>query len=58
MTTLARAFVIALTLTGATSSIHTGNTFAGPVAHPRPSDLPVPMCPPSDPNGCGIANRN
>ncbi len=58
MITLARAFVIALTLTGASSTIHISNSFAGPVAHPRPSSLPIPMCPPSDPNACGIGNRN
>jgi hypothetical protein len=57
MKTIVRAFVVVLALTGAaastqvsTTSTHTKVTIA------KNSALPVPTCPPSDPNGCGMAN--
>ena len=53
-----RAFVVVLALTGAvattqTSSLSTQNK----VTIARTSMLPVPMCPPDDPNGCGMGQR-
>lgn len=55
MKMLVRAFVLSLAVTGAVASSHalsatnTRNTLA-----PRMSEMPCPMCPPNDPNGCGI----
>jgi hypothetical protein len=47
------AFVIALALTGAAATAHsktTGHAATTNVA----SAMPIPLCPPNDPNGCGI----
>ena len=48
-----RAAVTALVLTGAAASLHTPSASAQKT-NPRPTDLPIPMCPPNDPNACGI----
>lgn len=58
MNIIVRAFVIALTLTGAVASFQPMNVATAKISHPKPSQFPTPMCPPSDPNACGIANRN
>ena len=53
--TMIRAFVIALALTGAVSTAHSKTTapgFSGAGA-----GYPVPMCPPNDPNACGIPGK-
>jgi hypothetical protein len=53
---LVRAFVVALVVTGAVASSQT--TSASPknkVTAAKVSMLPVPTCPPDDPNACGIA---
>jgi hypothetical protein len=55
---IVRAAVVVLALTGAvattqTSSLSTQNK----VTIARTSMLPVPMCPPDDPNGCGMGQR-
>lgn len=52
-TFMIRAFVIALALTGAVSTAHSKTT--GRVMVSSPSAYPTPLCPPNDPNGCGIA---
>jgi hypothetical protein len=47
-----RAFVVALALVGFASTAHsktTGHAFVAAAA-----GFPMPMCPPSDPNACGI----
>jgi hypothetical protein len=56
MKLIVRAFVVVLVLTGAaatttqTSSASTQNK----VTAARTSMLPVPTCPPDDPNACGM----
>lgn len=57
MKNLVRAFVVALALTGAVASAHTGSVSASatPVLT-KSSAMPIPSCPPNDPNGCGIGN--
>lgn len=50
--TLIRAFVVALALSGAVATVHTSNTRL--TADAGGGSYPVPLCPPNDPNGCGI----
>jgi hypothetical protein len=52
-TLIIRAFVVALTLTGAAATAHTSNVSAkkAVVVSGVP---PTPLCPYGDPNGCGI----
>ena len=51
---IVRAVVIALALTGAAASTQISASAQSKVTVARNSALPVPMCPPDDPNGCGI----
>ncbi len=55
MKTLVRAFVLSLVVTGAVASTQTvsASGVKATIA-PRNSAMPVPVCPPNDPNGCGI----
>jgi hypothetical protein len=57
MKNLVRAFVIALTLTGAVASAHTVNASAKANKTMVASAYPVPMCPPDDPNACGMGGN-
>ncbi len=51
-----RAFVLALVLTGAVATTHTSSASAqNKVDVARVSMLPIPSCPPDDPNACGMA---
>jgi hypothetical protein len=50
-----RAFALALVATGAVASVHASNSATATVSA-KVSMPPVPMCPPGDPNGCGIQN--
>jgi hypothetical protein len=52
---IVRAFVIVLVLTGAaaTTQISSAST-QNKVTAARVSVLPVPTCPPDDPNACGM----
>jgi hypothetical protein len=53
---IVRAFVVALVLTGAIATSQTSSASAkNKVNVAKVSMLPVPMCPPDDPNGCGMA---
>ena len=53
---LIRAFVAVLVLTGAVATTQTSSASAqNKVTAARASMLPIPMCPPDDPNGCGMA---
>jgi hypothetical protein len=53
---IVRAFVVALVLTGAVASTQTSSASTKTkVTAARTSMLPVPTCPPDDPNGCGMA---
>ncbi|HXC94534.1 MAG TPA: hypothetical protein VNU92_02490 [Edaphobacter sp.] len=50
-----RAFVVAIVVTGAAASTQTSPASAhGKVVASRTSMLPVPTCPPNDPNACGM----
>ena len=53
MKKIARAFVAALALTGAAASLYT-STASAQRTTPKPGSLPIPMCPPNDPNHCGM----
>jgi hypothetical protein len=56
MKNIVRAFVVALVLTGVAATSQTSSASAqNKVAAARTSMLPVPTCPPDDPNGCGMA---
>ncbi len=56
MKTIIRAFVVALVVTGVAATTQTSNAATkNKVAPARTSMLPVPTCPPNDPNACGIA---
>jgi hypothetical protein len=51
-----RALVVVLVLTGAASTTQISSASSqNTVTAARTSMLPVPMCPPDDPNGCGMA---
>jgi hypothetical protein len=51
-----RALVVVLALTGAVATTQTSSASAqNKIVTARTSMLPVPMCPPDDPNGCGMA---
>ncbi len=61
MKNLVRAFVITLFVTGTVASFQSSTmTTAAAQASRTKTDgrFPIPMCPPSDPNACGIGNRN
>jgi hypothetical protein len=52
---LVRAFVIVLVLTGAAATTQTSSASTqNKVTAARVSVLPVPTCPPDDPNACGM----
>jgi hypothetical protein len=54
MKLFARILALSLVATGAVASTHIAAA-SQPAASARVSSIPVPMCDPSDPNGCGIA---
>ena len=54
MKLIARIFALSLVVTGAFATSHIANS-SQPTAAARVSAMPVPVCPPDDPNGCGIA---
>jgi hypothetical protein len=52
---IVRAFVVVLVLTGAAASTQTSSASTqNKVTVARVSVLPVPTCPPDDPNACGM----
>jgi hypothetical protein len=54
---IVRAFVVVLVLTGAVATTQTASASAkNKVTVARVSVLPVPTCPPDDPNACGLGN--
>ena len=60
MKNLVRAFIVVLALTGAAastqiSSASTSKADTMSVTVAKTSALPIPRCPPSDPNGCGMS---
>ncbi|MGD0443181.1 MAG: hypothetical protein ABSA39_04525 [Edaphobacter sp.] len=53
---IVRAFVVVLVLTGVAATTQTSSASTqNKVTSSRTSMLPVPTCPPDDPNGCGMA---
>jgi hypothetical protein len=57
MKTVIRAFVVVLALTGAAASTQIASASnQTKVTIAKTSAMPIPMCPPDDPNACGIAN--
>jgi hypothetical protein len=58
MKNLVPAFVIALALTGAVASSYTANASAESIKPSLRAGGPTPMCPPNDPNACGIGGTN
>jgi hypothetical protein len=52
-----RALVVVLALTGAAATTQTSAASTqNKVTAARVSVLPVPTCPPDDPNACGLGN--
>jgi hypothetical protein len=56
MKNIVRAFVVVLALTGAAASTQTASASskAKLTVAKTSSMLPIPSCPPNDPNACGI----
>ncbi len=53
---LVRAFVVVLVLTGAVASTQTSSASTkSKVTVAKVSMLPIPTCPPDDPNACGMS---
>ena len=53
---IVRAVVVALVLTGALATTQTSSASAKTkVTVAKVSMLPIPTCPPDDPNACGMA---
>ena len=58
MKTIVRAFVVALALTGFAASTQISTTTAktsNKVTIAKVGAVPVPTCPPDDPNACGMS---
>lgn len=53
MKIIVRSFVIALAVTGAIASSY-AKPASAKVTIAKTSAMPVPTCPPGDPNGCGL----
>ena len=52
---IVRAFVVALVLTGAVATTQTSSASTqNKLTAAKVSVLPVPTCPPDDPNACGM----
>ena len=58
MKTIIRTFVAVLALTGAVASAHTSSIASHQIVTAQMSAFPVPMCPPDDPNACGMGAPN
>jgi hypothetical protein len=54
MNLVVRAFVVALALTGAVATASSNRTPATKPVLTRTSAMPIPSCPPNDPNACHI----
>ncbi len=55
MKTLIRAFVVVLALTGAAASTQIASASSqAKVTAAKTSAIPIPTCPPDDPDACGI----
>ncbi len=56
MKLIVRAFVVALALTGAVASAYTSKPSAESIKPSLNAAWPAPMCPPNDPNACGMGS--
>jgi hypothetical protein len=57
MKLIIRSLVVALAVSGAIATTSAnGSTAKTSAVAGKTSAMPVPRCPPSDPNGCGIGN--
>ena len=56
MKLIARIFALSLVVTGAVATTHIASA-SQPTVAARVSALPVPMCPPDDPNACGVGGK-
>lgn len=55
MKTIVRSIVIALAVTGAIATTYAnGSPAKATMTATKTSAMPVPLCPPGDPKGCGI----
>jgi hypothetical protein len=54
MKNIVRAFVVVLALTGAAATSQTSSASSKATITAKVSALPIPMCPPNDPNACNI----
>lgn len=57
MKLIARIFALSLVITGAVASTHIANA-SQPAIGAKVSALPIPACPPDDPNACGMGSQN
>jgi hypothetical protein len=57
MGNITRAFVIALTITGALATASTPYNSDNSSVITKLSSIPIPVCPPNDPNACGIVRK-
>lgn len=59
MKTIVRAFVAVLVLTGAVATTQISSastTTTAKLSVGKSSAMPIPMCPPDDPNACGMGS--
>ena len=56
MKNVIRAFVIALTLAGSVAYTQINASAQTKVSLAHVNNMPMPCCPPNDPNACGMAN--
>jgi hypothetical protein len=54
MKNIVRSLVVALAVTGAIATTFSTGSSAATVRAAKTSAMPVPRCPPGDPNGCGM----
>jgi len=54
MKNVIRAFVVALTLAGSVAYTQINASSQTKVSEARLNSMPVPCCPPNDPNACGM----
>ncbi len=57
MKLIARIFALSLVITGAVATTHIANA-SQPAIGAKVSALPIPGCPPDDPNACGMGSQN
>ena len=57
MKLIVRMFVLSLVVTGAVATTHIANA-SQPSIGAKVSALPIPACPPDDPNACGMGSQN